>query len=205
MAPALRLPYTGSFTPASPHAGKLPLAEARVILRQLLMALAHCHGQGVTHRNLKPKYVLLQPQQPDTAPAAPAAPAGADAADAADARDAPRWRWPRGWEGAPPGAEEEGGGGWWVKLSDFNSVRWLGAAMAAEDDPIYGAAQVTGDDGPAPPWHASGFPLTCMHACIGMRSGGDRMHLSRTHLRTDIGPASAVCTHRRSEPLEPKA
>jgi hypothetical protein len=26
------------------------------------MALAHCHGQGVTHRNLKPKYVLLQPR-----------------------------------------------------------------------------------------------------------------------------------------------
>ena len=51
--------------------GKLPLEEARTILRQLLKALAHCHGQGVTHRNLKPKYVLLHPRPSDAA--APAA------------------------------------------------------------------------------------------------------------------------------------
>ena len=122
----------------------------RTILRQLLMALAHCHGQGVTHRNLKPKYVLLQPREVDAAaPDAPAAPAprrheatatppppprGAEA-------EAARWRWSMG--GARARAEEEGEAGWWVKLSDFNSVRWLGAAMAAEDDPIYGAAQAT--------------------------------------------------------------
>ena len=123
----------------------------RTILRQLLMALAHCHGQGVTHRNLKPKYVLLQPREVDTAaPDAPAAPAprrheatatpppplrGAEA-------EAARWRH-RSMGGARARAEEEGEAGWWVKLSDFNSVRWLGAAMAAEDDPIYGAAQAT--------------------------------------------------------------
>ena len=113
------------------------------------MALAHCHGQGVTHRNLKPKYVLLQPREADAAaPDAPAAPAprrheatatpppprGAEA-------EAARWRWSMG--GARARAEAEGEAGWWVKLSDFNSVRWLGAAMAAEDDPIYGAAQAT--------------------------------------------------------------
>ena len=115
------------------------------------MALAHCHGQGVTHRNLKPKYVLLQPREADgDAPAAPAAPAAhaprlhemaATPPPRGAEGDAARWRWPMG--GARARAEEAGEAGWWVKLSDFNSVRWLGAAMAAEDDPIYGAAQVT--------------------------------------------------------------
>ena len=39
---------------------KLPLEQARDVLRQVLLALAHCHCQGITHRNLKPKYVLLR-------------------------------------------------------------------------------------------------------------------------------------------------
>ena len=89
-------------------------------------ALAHCHCQGITHRNLKPKYVLLQPRE--------AARLACDTAAPADGAEA----------GAEAEAAEAGAGGWWVKLSDFNSVRWLGAAMAAEDESIYGAAQVTG-------------------------------------------------------------
>ncbi|EOD17054.1 cyclin-dependent kinase, partial [Emiliania huxleyi CCMP1516] len=27
---------------------------------QVLQALAHCHAQGITHRNLKPKYIMLE-------------------------------------------------------------------------------------------------------------------------------------------------
>lgn len=42
------------------ESGKLPLAQTRDIVRQILRALAHCHIQGITHRNLKPKYVMLQ-------------------------------------------------------------------------------------------------------------------------------------------------
>ena len=37
-----------------------PPRQAREVLRQVLHALAHCHCQGITHRNLKPKYVLLR-------------------------------------------------------------------------------------------------------------------------------------------------
>jgi formylglycine-generating enzyme required for sulfatase activity/serine/threonine protein kinase len=40
--------------------GKLPEAEAREILRQVLEGLAYAHGQGVVHRDLKPANVLLE-------------------------------------------------------------------------------------------------------------------------------------------------
>ena len=52
----------------------------------MLRALAHCHCQGITHRNLKPKYLLLRESARGTA-------------------EAPLYD---------------------VRLSDFNSVRWLG-------------------------------------------------------------------------------
>ena len=39
---------------------QLPIYQAKDILRQVLRALAHCHCQGITHRNLKPKYLLLR-------------------------------------------------------------------------------------------------------------------------------------------------
>ena len=42
----------------------LSLADARSVLRQVLEALAHRHGQGITHRNLKPKYMLLHARRP---------------------------------------------------------------------------------------------------------------------------------------------
>ena len=110
------------------------------------MALTHCHGQGVTHRNLKPKYVLLQPREAACDTAAPA-------------------------DGAEAAAEAAEAGGWWVKLSDFNSVRWLGAAMAAEDESIYGAAQVTGNCSPTvvtQPYRAPEILLGCTSYCTAI-------------------------------------
>lgn len=40
--------------------GRLPFYQAKDVLRQVLRALAHCHSQGICHRNLKPKYLLLR-------------------------------------------------------------------------------------------------------------------------------------------------
>ena len=39
--------------------GKLPVAEALDILRQILDALDHAHAQGVLHRDLKPENILM--------------------------------------------------------------------------------------------------------------------------------------------------
>jgi serine/threonine protein kinase len=86
------------------HVGKLPLYQAKDILRQVLRALAHCHCQGITHRNLKPKYIMLR----DTN---------------------------RGTEEAPL---------YDVRLSDFNSVRWLGVQRLVGQQALYGATHVSG-------------------------------------------------------------
>ena len=40
--------------------GSFQEEEARVLLRQLLSALEHCHALGVVHRDLKPENVLFE-------------------------------------------------------------------------------------------------------------------------------------------------
>src|SRR5438094_5261476 len=40
-------------------AGRIPLAEALHIARQILGALAHAHAQGITHRDIKPDNIIL--------------------------------------------------------------------------------------------------------------------------------------------------
>ena len=46
--------------------GSFPESEARLLLRQLLSALAYCHSLGVVHRDLKPENILFE--QPDAGP-----------------------------------------------------------------------------------------------------------------------------------------
>ena len=41
--------------------GNLPASEALGIIRQVLEAMEHAHGQGVFHRDLKPENILLTP------------------------------------------------------------------------------------------------------------------------------------------------
>ena len=41
--------------------GSLPQAEALVIVRAILSALEHAHGQGIVHRDIKPENVLMAP------------------------------------------------------------------------------------------------------------------------------------------------
>ena len=41
---------------------KLPEEEAGAILRQLLLAVKHCHSKGVVHRDIKPENVFLSPE-----------------------------------------------------------------------------------------------------------------------------------------------
>ena len=48
--------------------GGLPLAEAREVMRQTLLAVAHCHRVGVAHRNIKPKYILIARKGANGAP-----------------------------------------------------------------------------------------------------------------------------------------
>ena len=106
----LRLFYEDVGQPLEEHlrGGRLPLAQARDVLRQILIALAHCHCQGITHRNLKPKYVLLRRNDGD---------------DGSHAAAASSWTAANGRGGR---GDADGEGEWQVKLSDFNSVRWLG-------------------------------------------------------------------------------
>ena len=90
-------------------------AHHGAVSSQVLTALAHCHCQGITHRNLKPKYVLLRP--------------------------------------SPHNA-----GHWAVKLSDFNSVRWLGIQRLGNDEPLYGAKEVSGACSPTVVTQVRGRP-----------------------------------------------
>ena len=119
----LRLFYEDAGVPLEEQLkhGKLSLPHAREVLRQVLSALAHCHCQGITHRNLKPKYVLLRHPHGDTS----------------------RWA---------------------VKLSDFNSVRWLGIQRAGQEEPLYGAKEVAGACSPTvvtQPYRAPEILLGC--------------------------------------------
>ena len=121
----LRLFYEDAGNPLEEelkHGRALSLADARVVLEQVLQALAHCHEQGITHRNLKPKYMLLR---------------------------------------RPSGRQT----GWQVKLSDFNSVRWLGVQrLTSADEPVYGSAQVAGTCSPTvvtQPYRAPEILLGC--------------------------------------------
>lgn len=93
----------------------LPCRQARDVLRQILRALAYCHCQGITHRNLKPKYVLLKRKS-----------------------DGEGKRREVGFAGS---GDDSVKGRWSVKLSDFNSVRWLGIHATGGDEQLYGATQ----------------------------------------------------------------
>jgi serine/threonine protein kinase len=120
--------------------GRLPLRQVRVVLRQVLTALAHCHCQGITHRNLKPKYVLLRRN-------------GAEGVGHAGDLS-----------GAAAGGGSSPAGRWLVKLSDFNSVRWLGVQCNGLDEPLYGAAHVAGACSPTvvtQPYRAPEILLGC--------------------------------------------
>jgi len=41
------------------QSGALPIADALSVLRDVARALAHAHGQGVVHRDIKPDNVML--------------------------------------------------------------------------------------------------------------------------------------------------
>ena len=120
--PARTLPGTQLETTL--HNGKLPIYQAKDILRQVLRALAHCHCQGITHRNLKPKYLLLRESR-------------------------------RGTEEAPL---------FDVRLSDFNSVRWLGVQRLVGQEALYGTTHVSGACSPTvvtQPYRAPEILLGC--------------------------------------------
>ena len=59
----MELMHGGELFDAIIARGSFPEAEARLLLRQLLSALAYCHSLGVVHRDLKPENVLFH--QPD--------------------------------------------------------------------------------------------------------------------------------------------
>jgi eukaryotic-like serine/threonine-protein kinase len=59
-SPYLVMDFAGGITlRAALDAGKMPLADAVAILRQVLAGLAHAHAQGVIHRDLKPANIMI--------------------------------------------------------------------------------------------------------------------------------------------------
>jgi serine/threonine protein kinase/tetratricopeptide (TPR) repeat protein len=65
------------FVPGHPlqtAVGRMPWAEAKSVLLQLLDALAHSHARGIVHRDLKPGNVLLRQPSLDDAPGTGLAP-----------------------------------------------------------------------------------------------------------------------------------
>ena len=139
--PQLRLFYEDVGHPLEEELknGRLPLPHVREVLRQILIALAHCHCQGITHRNLKPKYVLLRRT-------------GGSGGSGGSSSD------------SGGGGSSEGSGEWQVKLSDFNSVRWLGVQRHGGDEPLYGASDVAGACSPTvvtQPYRAPEILLGC--------------------------------------------
>ena len=115
---------------------------ARRILWQLLQALVHCHAQGVTHRNLKPKYIFLQSSETNTQQTAQNGGAEYAAAHFDVTSESDKF------------SEDVIDSSFnrtdvQVRLADFNSVRWL-ATSTSEDDAevIYGTDQVFGSSSP---------------------------------------------------------
>jgi len=45
---------------------KFSEAEAAIVIKQILQAIAYCHEQKVAHRDLKPENILINPKEKGT-------------------------------------------------------------------------------------------------------------------------------------------
>lgn len=114
--------------------GGLPEAEAMLIFREIMAAVAACHGAGIMHRDLKLENVLLTRRRPPTAERHLAACEERPAHDDPEGGPSTSGRSPRsvlpGGEEMPHSATAAGapGGGdsWRVKLADFGLAVRLG-------------------------------------------------------------------------------